>query len=365
MNDNPYKKLAIRLNSLPNGFPPVQDGAEIRLLIKLFTPGEAELAATLHLTPETPQKIAARCASSENFSGNIDEIKNSLKSMARKGLINAEKSKNGLLFGLLPFVVGIYEFQLGRIDKELARLFEDYYKQAFRDTLNIQPAFHRVVPIGENIRSDMEVLPYENVTDIVKNAKSWGVIDCICRVQKRLIGEPCSHPVEVCMLLGSYPGSFDNTENIKALSLQEALDTLQLAAESGLVHSVSNRQEGIWYICNCCTCSCGILRGLSEFGIANAIAKSPFLCKVEKEICIVCETCIDFCQFEALELNHGVLQVNSMSCVGCGVCVPHCEEGALKLIRRPENDIVAVPETEKSWQIERAASRQIDLDQIL
>ena len=57
MNDNPYKKLAIRLNSLPNGFPPVQDGAEIRLLRKLFTPGEAELAATLHLTPETPQKI--------------------------------------------------------------------------------------------------------------------------------------------------------------------------------------------------------------------------------------------------------------------------------------------------------------------
>lgn len=365
MIDNPYKKLAIRLDTLPNGFPQVKNGAEIRLLKKLFTPDEAELAAALLITPEIPEKIAIRLASSETKNWDLITIKKSLKEMARKGLIKAEKNKSGLAFGLLPFVVGIYEFQLGRIDEELARLFEEYYRQAFGETLSIKPAFHRVVPIGENIRNDMEVLPYENVTDIIKSAQSWGVIDCICRVQKELIGDPCNHPKEVCMVLGSHSGSFDNNKDIKALSLQEAMDTLHLAADAGLVHSVSNTQEGIWYICNCCTCSCGILRGMSDLGVANVIAKSSFLCQVEKEICIVCETCIEYCQFGALYLEGGVIQISQVSCVGCGVCIPHCEELALKLVRRSETDIVDIPKTEADWQIQRAEVRKIDFDLIL
>ena len=28
---------------------------------------------------------------------------------------------------------------------------------------------------------------------IVANAQAWGVLDCICRVQKALIGEACQH----------------------------------------------------------------------------------------------------------------------------------------------------------------------------
>ena len=38
MNDAVYKKLAERLDALPNGFPPTEDGAELRLLAKIFTP---------------------------------------------------------------------------------------------------------------------------------------------------------------------------------------------------------------------------------------------------------------------------------------------------------------------------------------
>ena len=52
--------------------------------------------------------------------------------MARRGLIQAGRDADGGLgFGLMPFVVGIYEMQGTTIDAELARLFEDYYQQAF------------------------------------------------------------------------------------------------------------------------------------------------------------------------------------------------------------------------------------------
>jgi len=39
-----YKKLALYLDDLPAGFPPTEEGVELRLLQALFTPEEAQLA---------------------------------------------------------------------------------------------------------------------------------------------------------------------------------------------------------------------------------------------------------------------------------------------------------------------------------
>jgi len=41
MDENPYQSLAQRLDSLPNGFPPTDDGSDLRLLASLFTLIEA------------------------------------------------------------------------------------------------------------------------------------------------------------------------------------------------------------------------------------------------------------------------------------------------------------------------------------
>ncbi|MCZ7540040.1 MAG: hypothetical protein M5U29_09030 [Anaerolineae bacterium] len=46
----PYRRLAARLDALPNGFPPTEEGIELRLLAKLYTPEQAALAAELRLT---------------------------------------------------------------------------------------------------------------------------------------------------------------------------------------------------------------------------------------------------------------------------------------------------------------------------
>src|SRR4030043_1597831 len=91
-----------------------------------------------------------------------------LKSMAHRGLIRAGKIDDGLGYGLLPFVVGIYENQLGSLDEELARLFEDYYQSSFPKVLSVQPAIHRVVPVGESIKMNMQVAPYESAAGIIE-----------------------------------------------------------------------------------------------------------------------------------------------------------------------------------------------------
>jgi ferredoxin len=345
------KRLAERLNSLPNGFPPTDDGRELKLLAKIFTPEQAELAAELLPTFETAEEIAARTGK------NTSELRNQLKAMSRSGLIEAGKKDGKLGFKSMPFVVGIYEAQIDKIDAELARLFEDYFQSSFGEILKVRPQLHRVIPINETIRNTMEVRPFESAAEIVDAMNSWGVMDCICRKQKALIGQGCEHPVDMCMVFHPKPNAFDGNPVIRALTHDEAMGTLHRAAQAGLVHSVSNSQEGLYYICNCCTCSCGILRGMAELGIANVVAASAFVNQVDDALCSGCENCIETCQFDALAMDGSLVKVNAVRCVGCGVCVLNCPSEALGLVRRPDDEVMRVPATHTDWESQRATER--------
>lgn len=356
MTDTPFKKLALRLDALPHGFPATEEGIELQILGKLFTAQEAELAAQLSVTPESAHDIARRIGAAPN------EISRQLRNMARHGLIAVTITKSKLLYGLLPFVVGIYELQGSTLDGELAALFETYYRKAFGRTMITEPQPHRIIPVGEAIHNDVEIQPYENAAEIINNSLAWGVTDCICRKQKALIGDPCHHPTDVCLWLSSIPGIFDNSLKVRALSKEQALNTLQRAANAGLVHSTANNQQTIQYICNCCTCSCGFLRGMADLGIANVMARSAFISQVDADQCIGCENCLEHCQFDALHMHDYIVAIDRNRCVGCGVCVRHCPEEALSLVRRPDHEIKPIPVDEAAWGNERTANRGVDLN---
>jgi ferredoxin len=358
MDKEAYRALARRLDQLPNGFPATQEGIELEILARLFTPQEAILASQLRLTLETPGAIASRLGL------DLGETRQLLKSMVRKGLIRAGRTDQGLGFGLLPFVVGIYENQVGRLDHEFARLFERYYLHAFRKMMEVDPPYHRVIPVHETVATGMEVQPHESAVVLLERARAWGVLDCICRKQKALIGEPCGHPIDVCLTFHPKPGVFEGHPYIRPLTKEEALATLARAAQEGLVHTVSNSKDGTAYVCNCCTCSCGILRGMAELGMANVVARSAFVNQVDHERCTGCELCLEACQFEALSVD-GTAQVDRGRCVGCGVCVPHCPDGALALVRRPAQEIAPLSETPQEWLQMRAAARGLDIEQTL
>ncbi len=331
--NSPYRRLAKTLDSFPNRFPPADDGSDLRLLAKIFSPEEADLAACLTLEMETPQQIAERTGRE------LRGVMQLLKAMVHQGQIVPGKNAEGrLAFALMPFVVGIYEAQNARMDAEMAELFEDYYQNTFKTALAITPPVHRVIPIGASVENDMAIMPYESVDVLLHDAQSWGVINCICRMQKALIGEPCQHPVEVCMVLSNQPEAFSAASGIRSLTHDEAKSVLMQAANAGLVHCVSNQQKEITYICNCCTCSCSVLRGMAEMGIASVVAGSAFNCVVDDASCISCGECETACPFGAITL-HDVAVVNTLRCAGCGVCVPVCPQGALKL----ENRVQAPP----------------------
>lgn len=346
-----YHALAKRLDSFPQGYPATDTGKELAILEYLFTPEEANLASQLTFEYQLLSKIA------EIVGCSIPIAVDLIKSMASKGLVHIKRGDNGIEVMLFPFVVGFYENQVFRMDETFAKLFEDYFHESFTDLLSITPQFHRVVPIHESIQTNIEILPEEDVVYLLKQKKAWGVLDCICRKQQALLGKPCEHPIHVCLGMSDSPGAFDHSEMIQALDLESAVKVLEAAGASGLVHTVSNNKREISYVCSCCTCSCGLLRGIAEAGIANVVARSSYVAKIDEEICFGCGICEDVCQFHAITLSD-VAEINQVSCFGCGVCVRNCPEHAISLIKRKPEDILEIPETEYDWLRQRSQARQ-------
>ncbi len=351
MHAEVYGRLARVLNALPNKFPATESGAEFKLLAKLFTEEEAALACMMQLTAESATAIAGRVGADPK------QTRDTLKRMVAKGLIDIRRGDGEFSYAIRPFVVGFYEGQLQRMDAEMAELFEQYFRETKGGILRDIPSLHRVIPVEKAIPVEVMIHPFERATEMLEEAKSWGVRDCICRVQQRLVGKHCSHPVETCLVFSHVEHAFDRSKVDRALTKEEALKILRETEEAGLVHSSGNYRDGIEYICNCCICCCGIMRGIAEFGIMSAVARSDFRIVVEGDECDGCEACIGRCQFEALTMSEGTAVANYLRCVGCGLCVLVCPTDALHLNRRKEGEVPVPPEDIKAWRAQRTSAR--------
>jgi len=326
---------------------------ELKLLAKLFSPEDAALAATLRMNPKSLKEIAQENSIEES------EAKSKLISMVKRGLIDIQREEDvGFVFHLIPFVVGFYERQNAKIDKEFAELFEQYYHEAFHGTMLSQPSVHRIIPLEKAIPVDIDVMPYEKASTYLDQAQSWGVLDCICRVQKKLIGQGCDHTVKNCLVFSPKPGAFQKSGEIETLTREQALEVLAQADREGLVHSVNNAQSEVYYVCNCCTCSCGVLRGMVEYGSENSIARSDFYALVDADLCSGCEACIDRCAFNAMSMIDGICEVDPIACYGCGLCISSCETEALSLIQKNPEELTPPPADDEAWRRVRAASRK-------
>ena len=351
-----YKKLATVLDTLPNGFPATENGVEIKILKKIFTPVEADLFCDLRLTFESPEQV------SERTGRPITGLAEQLETMWHKGQLFGIDFGEVKVFKMMPWVVGIYEFQVKSMDKELAKLCEEYYPTAGKEFFKHKPHIMQVIPIEKEIENTQATLPYEQVSTIIENGNSFAVNECICKKEKDLTEKPCDKPLEVCMGIAPVPGIFegDHPWGGRAISKDEAYAVLKKSEEAGLVHLTSNVQGGHTYICNCCGCCCGVLRSINELGFSEGV-NSHFYAVIDEDSCSGCGICSDErYQINAIEENQDIYSIIKDKCIGCGLCISTCPEEAIALELKEEKDCVVPPVDENEWFENRAETRGVD-----
>ena len=146
----------------------------------------------------------------------------------------------------------------------------------------------------------------------------------------------------------------------REITREEARDILRQSAEEGLVHGLSNMQEGVDTICNCCKCCCVAFEAVYKLGHAEGMVSSNYRAHPNPALCIGCRLCVKRCPMEAIQLENSpeaknrvtkitddlgkvkelenkagkVAIINTDICIGCGVCAYKCSTKSLVLERR-------------------------------
>ncbi|WP_319523106.1 4Fe-4S dicluster domain-containing protein [uncultured Desulfosarcina sp.] len=332
-----YHELAMHLDRLPGGFPATPNGVELRILKRLFSQSEAGLACHLTLIPEAAHVVAYRCGL------DIDTATAMLEAMWRKGLI----LKTGSIgkpdrYMASQFVVGIWEFQVNRLDPELVADMEAYIPVLFNAEAWRRAPQMRTIPVNRSIDPQLPILPHEAAARLIEKKDHFTVAPCICRQERRLAGQGCDRPLETCISFGDAGSYFVQAGIGRPVDRQTVLDLLETADRAGLVLQPSNSRDPAW-ICCCCGCCCGVLRTVKSYPRPAELMAAAFSVQLDAAACIGCGVCVRRCQMDALCLVEDRVLLDAGRCIGCGLCVSTCPAGALKLVRKPREKQPPVP----------------------
>lgn len=246
---------------------------------------------------------------------------------------------------------------LGKIGAQLINLINKVFppqpakpgRITFADTyhgkvVSLQTA-KELISIKQNIKVDdlEKVIPYQLARSlIIDHPESLVALDCPCRVARE---NPCL-PLDVCLIVGEPFASFTlehHPKQSRAINKEEAIAILEAEEARGHVHHAFFKQavlQRFYAICNCCSCCCGAMQAHSSG--TPMLASSGYTALVNEALCIGCGVCEPYCQFDAIEIQNGLSQINLEACMGCGICVSHCDQKAVELVLTPS----------KGWPLE-------------
>jgi electron transport complex protein RnfB len=329
MSEEVYTQLRKFLDNMPGCFPTTESGVEMKILKKLFTTEQAEITMKLTPMPEPVSQIAPRLGMRE------EEAAEKLEELAKEGSILRLRAGEVVHYAAVSFVVGIYEFHVGTIDRELAEYMEEYFPYIAKAWESVGTKQLRVVPIEAALQDEKKVGTYAQIRELIKDKQLISVAPCICAKEKHLVGEPCSRPEERCIQFDMAAQYFIENGLSRQITQEELMDLLKMGEEKALVLSPGNSKE-IINICLCCGCCCGFMGVLKRFDRPADHCGSPYQAKIDPEACVMCGTCEDRCQMEAIKEGDGAYEVEDARCIGCGLCVPTCPEEAIAMVEKPE-----------------------------
>jgi ferredoxin len=324
--DDVYTEMALRLYK--------ESPSLVDLLRKLMTPQEARMLLAL---PAMPAELSAKFGLKEEI------INNKLQEFQERGL--AMPSKGQLRFP--PDVGRLHDATLSSaekwVDTELLDLWREFYDKDWFTAMcdgpkNLPQPVIRILTAWQAIElsyqiTPSDVLPQENIRELIKNATTIAIVPCSCRRSMRR----CHAPMDNCMQFNRGAEYSIKRGAGRKISVKEAIAISDKAEEAGLVHTWPFPPNFI-EICNCCKDCCQLFDGGIYYGTLDKVMeKARFRAELDEDICIGCGDCVDRCYFGAIQMvasgPDGKLKavLNAEKCFGCGLCVVGCIAEAIKM----------------------------------
>ncbi|MCP4673010.1 MAG: (Fe-S)-binding protein, partial [Desulfobacula sp.] len=300
-----YTHLINRLNRFPQGAPPSK--LLYKILGMLFSEKEARLVSLLPIKPFNADKAA------KIWKMSLIKARKILDQLASRAML-VDIDQNGTTqYALPPPMAGFFEFSMMRVrhdidQKVLSELFyqylnveEDFVKDLFTtgDTQLGRVFVHEPVLSNDNA---IHVLDYERASQVIKTASHMGISTCYCRHKMYHMDKACDRPMDICMTFNTSARSLIKYDHARPVSVNEGLDLLNQAYESGLVQFGENVRERVNFICNCCGCCCEAMIAARRFAMFNPVHTSNFIPQINSDSCTGCGKCVAICPVEAMTL---------------------------------------------------------------
>lgn len=355
MTQTIYQKLREQMDHYSVGFPKAESGVDLKVLKKLYTEEEAALFLDLSMQLESPDSVSNRT------NRDLQKTADMLETMAKNGLVFRKRREDAVYYAAIPFVIGSFEFQLKRMDKEFAQLVDEYFTEALFENMGETIPPLRTIPVKHSIDAAQKVAPYSDAREIIKSKDKIAIADCICRTQQELLENSCGKPLEVCFVFGSHADYYLENDLARLIDQEEALAILDKCEEAGLVNQPANMINP-GGMCNCCGDCCGVLRALNRHPKPAEQVTNIYWAEVDPDLCTGCELCIERCQMEAIQMSDDEIStINTDRCIGCGLCVSTCPEEALSLVEKPEDKQYKPPESGMELMLKTAEKRGTSL----
>jgi len=319
----------------------------VKILEIAFTPEEGRILLELN-TPVSCAELAEKLGQSEEY---VQEKLDSLGGWARP--VEGKYISIPNMIGVIP------ERSLPDIPREkIVELWSDFWRSGEYPkwlletwvrmySISGQP-IHRILPSRRALAASPDINPeqilwYENMPEMFRRAAKITIGNCGCRS----VWGNCEYPWETCIGI-SYQETGGMPDPRKQITTDEAIEICEKCEDLGMLNIPPNQAEAILF-CNCCPCCCEVAHPYIEYGDpvtkeAN-LAPSRYRATADRELCNGCQTCIDRCHFNAIEMTKSPdskklkASVDNDLCMGCGLCVLTCEQKALtmELVRPPEH----------------------------
>jgi Pyruvate/2-oxoacid:ferredoxin oxidoreductase delta subunit len=310
---------------------------------------EANIALNLSALPESVDKIHARFRKGEIAR---ERLKEKLKGLFEKGAIQSiQDHEDGPKYSKAPLAIGIFEYQVDRITKEVAEDFFKYEDEGFGEALlSANTKQMRTIPVNLAINPEFPVGTYDSARSIIDQSPGpYAVMNCVCRQAREKMGEKCKQTdiMETCFTLGNSANYMMNKGVARELEKEEILELVNRAEKEGMVLQPANTQVPE-FICCCCGCCCGVLTAAKKFPRPAEFLQTNFYASIDADRCTNCGECIELCQMDALVKQSKHTEVLRTHCIGCGVCLNACAFDAISLLKT-EQEVVPPKSTREMY----------------